>query len=78
MTAAVIARRSAYLLAMGVVAFLVSTGVAGAQEAADNSFTENSSKFMAAGIAMGLVKDGDRFAVPWMRQGTLPRSVGNS
>ena len=54
MTAAVIARRSAYVLAMGVVAFLVTTGVAGAQEAADNSSTENSSKFMAAGIAMGL------------------------
>jgi F-type H+-transporting ATPase subunit c len=54
MTAAVIARRSAYVLAMGVVAFLVTTGVAGAQEAADNISTENSAKFMAAGIAMGL------------------------
>jgi F-type H+-transporting ATPase subunit c len=54
MTAAVIARRSAYVLAMSVVAFLATTGVAGAQEAADNISTENSAKFMAAGIAMGL------------------------
>jgi F-type H+-transporting ATPase subunit c len=54
MTAAVIARRSAYVLAMGAVAFLVTTSVAGAQETADNVFTENSAKFMAAGIAMGL------------------------
>ena len=55
MTAAVIARRSAYVLAMGAVAFLVTTGVAGAQEAAgDNEFTASSAKFMAAGIAMGL------------------------
>ena len=54
MTAGVIARRSAFMLAMGAVAFLVSTGVAGAQEAADNVSTENSAKFMAAGIAMGL------------------------
>jgi F-type H+-transporting ATPase subunit c len=54
MTAGAIARRAAVILALGAAAFLASTGVAGAQEVADNAFTADSSKFIAAGIAMGL------------------------
>lgn len=53
MTAGAIARRAAVVLAFGAAAFLASTGVVGAQEV-DNAFTADSSKFLAAGIAMGL------------------------
>jgi F-type H+-transporting ATPase subunit c len=53
MTVGAIARRAAVVLTFGAAAFLVSTGIAGAQEA-DNVFTADSSKFLAAGIAMGL------------------------
>ncbi len=55
MTAAGIVRRG--LLATGVVGalFLLATGVAGAQEAtADNEFTADSMKFLAAGLTMAV------------------------
>jgi F-type H+-transporting ATPase subunit c len=45
------------LVATGVVGvlFLLATGVAGAQEAAaDNEFTSDSMKFLAAGLAMAI------------------------
>jgi F-type H+-transporting ATPase subunit c len=55
MTAGAIARRATVVLGLAALALLASTGVAGAQEAAtDNVFTADSSKFLAAGIAMGL------------------------
>tara|TARA_Y100000588_G_scaffold218856_1_gene232796 strand:+ start:1288 stop:1632 length:345 start_codon:yes stop_codon:yes gene_type:complete len=55
MTAGTIARRVAVVLAFGAAAFLASTGVAGAAEgAADNAFTADGSKYLAAGLAMGL------------------------
>ena len=54
MTATAIVRRGVLVSAFAALAFLAVTGVAGAQEAADNVSTENASKFMAAGIAMGL------------------------
>ena len=53
MTAA-ITRRAIFVAVLAGLAFLAFTGVAGAQEAADNVSTENSSKFLAAGLAMGL------------------------
>ncbi len=58
MTAGAIVRRALWMAAAGTVAFLVTSGVAGAQEAADNAFTAEAagemSKFIAAGLAMGL------------------------
>ncbi len=53
MTAAM-TRRTILFVVLAGLAFLATTGVAGAQEAADNVSTENSSKFLAAGLAMGL------------------------
>lgn len=53
MTAAM-TRRAIFVVALAGLAFLAMTGVAGAQEAADNVSTENSAKFLAAGLAMGL------------------------
>jgi F-type H+-transporting ATPase subunit c len=49
-----IARRGLIALAFGAAAFLATTGVAGAQEIADNQFTADAMKFLAAGLAMGL------------------------
>ena len=54
MTAGAIARRTLVVVGLGALAFLTSSGVAGAQEAADNESTENAMKFLAAGLAMGL------------------------
>jgi F-type H+-transporting ATPase subunit c len=54
MTVGAIARRAVIAVGLGLVAFLAMSGVAGAQEVADNEFTADSSKFLAAGIAMGL------------------------
>lgn len=49
-----IARRLLVVGALALGMFLVATGVAGAQEAADNISTENSMKFLAASLAIGL------------------------
>lgn len=49
-----IARRLLVVGALAFGMFLVATGVAGAQEAADNISTENSMKFLAASLAIGL------------------------
>lgn len=54
MTAGTIARYGLIALALAAAFFVVATGVAGAQEAADNESTENSMKFLAAGLAMGI------------------------
>ncbi len=55
MTAGVMARRGLLAAMIGAALFLAFTGVAGAQEAAaDNEFTESSTKFLAAAIAIGL------------------------
>jgi F-type H+-transporting ATPase subunit c len=48
------ARRALLVLGLGALAWLASSGVAGAQEAGDNLFTADSNKFLAAGLAMGL------------------------
>ncbi len=47
------ARRLLVAAAIGGALFLAATGVAGAQ-AADNVFTENGFKYLAAAIAMGV------------------------
>ena len=44
-------RRAIFVVVLAGLAFLAATGVAGAQEAADNVSTENSAKFLAAGLA---------------------------
>jgi F-type H+-transporting ATPase subunit c len=49
-----IAKRLLVVGALAMAMFLAATGVAGAQEAADNESTENAMKFLAAGLAMGL------------------------
>jgi len=55
MSAGTLTRRGMVVLAVGIGMFLATTGVAGAQEAAaDNEFTADSMKFLAAGLAMGL------------------------
>jgi len=54
MKLAAIARRGAFAAMLGAAVFLALTGVAGAQEVADNEFTASSMKFLAAGIAMGV------------------------
>ncbi len=55
MTVGAIARRALPVAGLAALAFLASTGVAGAQEAvADNESTENAMKFIAAGLAIGL------------------------
>lgn len=78
MTAGAIARRGAVVLLMGAAAFLVSTGVAGAQEAAgDNAFTEGSAKFMAAGLAMGVGAFGPAIAIGWLG-GKAMESIGRN
>lgn len=53
MTVGSMARKALLVLGLGALAWLAASGVAGAQEI-DNEFTADSSKFMAAGIAMGL------------------------
>ena len=63
MTMATIARRGLFVLALAGMMFLLASGVAGAQEASDNVFTSESSKFMAAGIAMGLGALGPAIAI---------------
>ncbi len=52
MTGAIM-RRLLVAAAIGAAFWIGATGIAGAQ-AADNVFTENSAKFMAAAIAMGV------------------------
>ena len=54
MIAGVFVRKSMLVLGLALLAWLAMTGVAGAQEAADNAFTADASRFMAAGIAMAL------------------------
>ena len=55
MIAGTLARRVLTAAALGAALFLAATGVAGAQEAAaDNEFTADAMKFLAAGLAMGL------------------------
>lgn len=55
MTATGIVRRGLMATAVVGAMFLLATGVAGAQEAAaDNQFTADSMKFLAAGIAMAI------------------------
>jgi len=56
MTAGMIARRVLTAALLGGAMLLAATGVAGAEEAAgaDNEFTSDSMKFIAAAIAMGL------------------------
>ena len=54
MNAGTIGRRVLIAGLLGGLAFLAATGVAGAQVAPDNEFTESGFKFLAAGIAMGL------------------------
>jgi F-type H+-transporting ATPase subunit c len=49
-----LARRSMVATAVTGILFLLMTGVAGAQEAADNQFTADSMKFLAAALAMGI------------------------
>ena len=49
-----VARRALWALGLGALTWMMLTGVAGAQEAADNVSTENAMKYIAAGIAMGL------------------------
>jgi len=50
-----LARRSVVATAITGALFFVLTGVAGAQEAvADNEFTADSMKFLAAALAMGI------------------------
>jgi len=54
MTAGTLARRVLTAAAIGAGLFLAATGVAGAQEAADNVSTENAMKFLAAAISIGI------------------------
>jgi F-type H+-transporting ATPase subunit c len=55
MIAGTLARRVLTAAAIGAALFLAATGVAGAQEvAADNEFSADAMKFLAAGLAMGL------------------------
>lgn len=55
MTTGLMARRGLFAAMIGAALFFAFAGIAGAQEAAaDNVFTENSTKFLAAAIAMGL------------------------
>jgi F-type H+-transporting ATPase subunit c len=54
MIAGVFVRKTILVLGLGFLAWLAMTGVAGAQESADNEFTADASKYLAAGIAMGL------------------------
>jgi F-type H+-transporting ATPase subunit c len=77
MTAGAIARRALVVLLMGAAAFLVTTGVAGAQEAADNASTEASAKFMAAGIAMGVGAFGPAIGIGWLG-GKAMESLGRN
>jgi F-type H+-transporting ATPase subunit c len=55
MTAGALARRALTAAAIGAGLFLAATGVAGAQEAAaDNVFTADAMKYIAAALSMGL------------------------
>ena len=53
MNKAAIARRGLFAMVILAALFLAMTGVAGAQAAGDNAFTQKGMKFVAAGIAMG-------------------------
>lgn len=78
MTAGAIARRATIVLLMGAAAFLATTGIAGAQEAvADNEFTSDSAKFMAAGIAMGVGAFGPAIGIGWLG-GKAMESLGRN
>jgi len=65
MTAA-ITRRAIFVVVLAGLAFVAITGVAGAQEAADNVSTENSAKFLAAGLAMGLGSFGPALGIGFL------------
>ena len=58
-----IARRLLVVGALVLAMFMAATGVAGAQEVADNVFTENAMKFLAAGLAMGIGALGPAIAI---------------
>ncbi len=49
-----VARRASLVVGLATLAWFAAIGVAGAQEAGHNVFTADASKFMAAGLAMGL------------------------
>ena len=72
-------RRAALAAGLGILAWLAMAGVAGAQEAGDNVFTADASKFIAAGLAMGLGAFGPGSASAisaarrWRRSGAIPR-----
>ena len=53
MNAGIMLRRALTAVAIGAALLLAATGVAGAQ-GADNEFTADGMKFVAAGVAMGL------------------------
>lgn len=62
-----IARRSMVATAIMGGLFLMLTGVAGAQEAAaDNEFTESSTRFLAAALAMGLGGLAPALGIGWL------------
>ena len=66
MSMGAIARRAALALGFGLAAWLAVSGVAGAQEAADNASTENAMKFLAAGVAMGLGAFGPAIGIGYL------------
>ena len=53
MTVGAVARRALMALGLGALAWFAASGIAGAQEA-DNTYTADAMKFIAAGLAMGL------------------------
>ncbi len=61
-----IARRSMAATAIMGALFLMLTGVAGAQEVADNEFTESSTRFLAAALAMGLGGLAPALGIGWL------------
>lgn len=77
MTAGSIARRASVALLVGAAAFLASTGVAGAQEAADNASTEAAAKFMAASIVMAVGSFGPAIGIGWLG-GKAMESIGRN
>ena len=51
---------------IGSALFLMLTGVAGAQEVADNASTEAAAKFTAAAIAMGIGSIAPALGIGWI------------
>lgn len=72
MIAGTIASRVLVAGLLATMAFLLATGIAsGAEGAADNEFSQNSAKYLAAGLAMGIGAIGPAIGIGLLGSGAM-------